>query len=121
LIGLGYYAMTAKVGNADERVRRRDPIFRLAKWQALALLMLFLTCVIAYLAVVQFGTSFELTQARYYFPGVSAAGLLLALGVRAMLPRRALPYAQTVCLVLLIVLNLAIYTQYVIPYWHGPD
>jgi 4-amino-4-deoxy-L-arabinose transferase-like glycosyltransferase len=121
LIGLGYYAMRAKIGNSDERTSRRDPIFHLAQWQALALLMLFLTCVIAYLAVVQFGTSFQLTQARYYFPVVSAAGLLLALGVRAVMPRRALPYVQTVCLVLLIVLNLAIYTQYVIPYWHGPD
>ena len=49
-------------------ISRGDSVMRPAAWQRNTLIILFLTCVVAYLAVVQFGTEFALSQARYYFP-----------------------------------------------------
>ena len=45
---------------------------RLAGWQWRALGLLTLACLLAYLAIIQFGTSFALSQARYYFPVANA-------------------------------------------------
>ena len=73
---------------------RGDPVMRPEPWQRNALIVLFLTCVVAYLAVVQFGTSFALSQARYYFPAINAGALLLMLGLRTLLPGQARPAGQ---------------------------
>jgi hypothetical protein len=74
-----------------------------------------LTCVIGYLAVVQFGTQFVLTQARYFFPVVNAAALLTMLGIRTMIPIRLHRYAQGVVFGAFVALNIAIFVQYVFP------
>ncbi len=87
-------------------------------FQAKALFVLFLACVVAYLAVVQFGTSFILTQARYYFPFVNGAALLIMLGARTLTPIRFQAIVQTVVVSGLVLMNVVIYTRYVIPYWH---
>jgi 4-amino-4-deoxy-L-arabinose transferase-like glycosyltransferase len=94
----------------DDRVMQPEP------WQSYALIVLVLTCVVAYLAVVQFGTSFALSQARYYFPAINAGALLLMLGLRTLLPRRARPAAQGVVFGALVLLNIVIMTWYVLPF-----
>jgi hypothetical protein len=85
-------------------------------WQRNTLIILFLTCVVAYLAVVQFGTEFALSQARYYFPAVNAGALLLMLGLRTLLPGPARPAAQGIVFGALVVLNIVIMTAYVLPF-----
>ena len=67
--------------------------------------------------MVEFGTRFELTQARYYFPAVNAGALLLMLGLRTLIPRSVHTYAQGVVFAALVVLNVMIFTQYVIPHY----
>jgi 4-amino-4-deoxy-L-arabinose transferase-like glycosyltransferase len=95
---------------------RGDPVMRPEPWQTNALIVLVLTCIVAYLAVVQFGTSFALSQARYYFPAVNAGALLLMLGLRTLLPGRARPTAQGVVFGALVLLNIVILTGYVLPF-----
>jgi 4-amino-4-deoxy-L-arabinose transferase-like glycosyltransferase len=95
---------------------RGDPVMRPEPWQSNALIVLVLTCIVAYLAVVQFGTSFALSQARYYFPAVNAGALLLMLGLRTLLPGRARPTAQGVVFGALVLLNIVILTGYVLPF-----
>jgi 4-amino-4-deoxy-L-arabinose transferase-like glycosyltransferase len=104
-------------------VRRRDepvddPVLHPRRWQVEVLVLLFATAVVAYYAILQFGTSFALTQARYYFPAINAVAILLMLGLRTLFPRPWRPYAQTGILVALLLMNIFIYTQNVIPYWH---
>ena len=68
-------------------------------------------------SIVQFGVTFSLTQARYYFTAIVPAAILLMLGYRALLPRRWLPYGQFAVFASLVLLNVAIYSAYVLPYW----
>lgn len=107
LLGLCTYA-------AAERTRGRE----LQPWQAQALWLLGAACILSYFAVVQFGTRFVLTQARYYFPAVAAAALLLMLGLRAWIPPAWHPFAQGAVVFAQIALTITIYTAHVIPYWH---
>ena len=95
-----------------------DPTLAIMPWQVVGILTMGVTCVVAYYAILQFGMSFSLTQARYYFPAIVPAAILFMLGVRAWFPRRWLPYVQAVAFAALVLLNLIIYTAYVIPYWH---
>jgi 4-amino-4-deoxy-L-arabinose transferase-like glycosyltransferase len=92
----------------------------LQPWQRAALLVLFCATVAGYLAVVQFGTRFVLTQARYFFPIVNAAALLAAVGIRELTHVRYRRVVQALLLVVLAMLNLLIYTRAVIPAWHFP-
>lgn len=111
--GLVLYALTARRNNTYSD----DPVLRPARWQTWGVLTLLATCAIAYIAVIQFGTEFALTQARYYFPAVNAAALLLMLGFRTLIPRRFLPYGQTVIVAALVLMNVLIFTQYVLPHY----
>jgi 4-amino-4-deoxy-L-arabinose transferase-like glycosyltransferase len=95
---------------------RDDPVMRPSAWQRYALIVLLLTCVVAYLAVVQFGTSFALSQARYYFPAINAAALLLMLGLRTLLPGQARPAGAGIVFGALVLLNIVIMTGYVLPF-----
>lgn len=104
----------------DETRREIDPIFRLDRPARIAIVTLFLACIIAYYAILQFGLTFSLTQARYYFPSLNAATILIMLGYRAMLPRRWHVYTQALFFIAFAALNLVIFSQYVIPYWN-PD
>lgn len=95
---------------------RPDRVTRPEGWQVQALAVLVLTCIIAYLAVIQFGTEFALAQARYFFPAVNAAALLAMLGLRTLVPVRARPAAQGVFVGALILLNVVIMSAYVLPF-----
>ncbi len=95
-----------------------DPVLTPTRWQAIGIATVLATCLIAYFAILQFGTQFSLTQARYYFPAINALALLLMLGFRTWFPRTWHPYVQTALFVALVALNLSIFSQYVIPYWN---
>ena len=112
--GLVQYGLTA---NRPDTGTEGDAVMHPVRWQRRALLVLVATCLVAYLAVVEFGTRFELTQARYYFPAVNAGALLLMLGLRTLIPRSVHTYAQGVVFAALVVLNVMIFTQYVIPHY----
>jgi 4-amino-4-deoxy-L-arabinose transferase-like glycosyltransferase len=86
--------------------------------QRISLLTLFVAVVTAYLAVVQFGTQFALTQARYFFPIVNAFAILVLVGGRTLIPVRLQPIGRALIVCGLVFVNLIIYTRYVIPYWH---
>jgi 4-amino-4-deoxy-L-arabinose transferase-like glycosyltransferase len=97
-------------------ISRGDSVMRPEPWQRNTLIILFLTCVVAYVAVIQFGTEFALSQARYYFPAINAGALLFMLGLRTLLPRPARPAAQGIVFAALVVLNIVIMTGYVLPF-----
>lgn len=86
--------------------------------QSIGVAVLFVSIVVAYLAVVQFGTQFALTQARYFFPIVNAFAILVLLGARTLIPLRMQPIGRAVIVCGLVFMNAIIYTRYVIPYWH---
>ena len=91
---------------------------RLSREQVIGLWLMVLVAILCYAAMVQFGTDFSLTQARYYFQAVGAVGVVLAFGLSALTPRSWRPYASSAFLAFMITLNLLIYTAYVIPYWY---
>ena len=113
IVGLVVYAFSAwrKIP-----VKNDDPIMRPESWQVKALVVLLLACAIAYLAVVQFGTSFALSQARYFFPVVNAGALLVMLGLRSIIPGQARPVGQGIVFGALVLLNIVIMTGYVLPF-----
>jgi 4-amino-4-deoxy-L-arabinose transferase-like glycosyltransferase len=114
--GLGRYALRI---SGVVRWTEKNPVLRPARWQMAGLLMLLLTCVVSYLAVVQFGTQFALTQARYYFPAINAGALLVMLGLGEAIPARYHQHGQAAVFLALFALNLMIFTQYVVPhYWY---
>lgn len=90
----------------------------LDRTQQIGLIVLFVTCLAAYGAVIQFGLSFRLTQARYFFPAINAVAIIVAVGWRFLLPVRAHRCGQAVIFAGVVVLNVVIFTQYVIPYWY---
>jgi len=114
LAGLGLYTVTIVRGRG---AGTDDPVEGPENWQKLAILMMVIACVVAYLAIIQFGTQFSLTQARYFFPVINAIAILLALGLRALIPMRFHSYGQGAVLAAMVLLNTIILTQYVIPYW----
>ena len=94
---------------------------RLASWQRDGCVMLVATVIIGYLAVIQFGTRFELAQARYAFPVLPALAVLLMTGFRTLVPAGGYRTAQVLFAGAAIALTAFIYTAYVIPYWYmGP-
>jgi 4-amino-4-deoxy-L-arabinose transferase-like glycosyltransferase len=113
IVGLAVYAFNVWRRSPSSH---NDPVMRPQPWQRNGLIVLALTCAVAYLAVVQFGTSFALSQARYYFPAVTAGALLLMLGLRTLLPGQARPAAQGVVFAGLVLLNIVIMTGYVMPF-----
>lgn len=84
--------------------------------QVIGLAMLGVMAVVSYAAILQFGTQFQGTQARYAFPSVNACAILLMVGVRSWFPKRWLPMVAIIVIVGLIWLNLEIYRTYVIPW-----
>jgi hypothetical protein len=86
--------------------------------QTIGLIVLLVSVITAYLAVVQFGTQFALTQARYFFPIVNAFAILVLVGGRTLIPVRLQPIGRALIVFGLVFVNVIIYTRYVIPYWH---
>lgn len=93
-----------------------DAVERPEKWQRTILWVLFASCVIGYLAVVQFGTRFALTQARYFFPVAPAAALLSMLGLRTLIPHRWRGAGQAAIVAALVALNVWLFVVYVLPF-----
>ncbi|MCC6314547.1 MAG: hypothetical protein IT337_11110 [Thermomicrobiales bacterium] len=116
IVGCYLYAATA---GRHLAVNAGDPVMQPMRWQWLALATLASACAIAYLAVVQFGVTFSLTQARYYFPVVNAAALLGMLGLRTLIPPRWRPLGQGIIVAALIVLSAILFLQYVLPFAIG--
>ena len=112
-IGLIVYAIARWRGVALWSQRQTDDA---ADWQGKVLWILVLACAVAYLAVIQFGTEFALAQARYFFPVVNAAAILVMLGLRTLLPWRWRPAGQGLVLAALIALNVYIFAAYVLPF-----
>lgn len=95
-----------------------DPVFTPERWQWLALGTMLVACALGYFSVLQFGLSFSLTQARYYFPMIVPAAILLMLGFRALMPQVAVRFGAAVLFLALVILNVMIYTAWFLPYWH---
>lgn len=110
--GLVWYLVRGRLRPAGEVSRLGAGTNR---YQRIALVVMALTCIIGYLAVVQFGTQFALTQARYFFPVINAAALLTMLGLRTIIPLSIHRYAQGVIFGAMLVLNIVIFVQYVFP------
>ncbi len=121
LAGFFYYAvrlMVQRHGDGSARGSVGNP----ATWQRWAIGALFLTCLLGYAAVIQFGLRFVLTQARYFFPMIPAAAVLLMIGLNAIIPARGRTYAQVIVVAALVALNIYIFSAYVVPYWYvRPD
>ena len=95
-----------------------DEVAHPRRWQWYALGLMVVACASGYLATIQFGTEFALTQARYYFPVINAIAILLMLGLRTLIPVRWLGVGRGVVIVSLVTLNIFALTAYVIPfYW----
>jgi 4-amino-4-deoxy-L-arabinose transferase-like glycosyltransferase len=88
-------------------------------WQMWALVAFLITGILGYAAVIQFGLTFSLTQARYFFPMVPPVAVLLAVGLHTIVPARGRVYAQVSFVGVMIALNLFIYSAYVVPYWYA--
>ncbi|MBA2755522.1 MAG: DUF2142 domain-containing protein [Chloroflexia bacterium] len=113
-----YTVLTARTRPADDLTTHADPVMRPEAWQRWLLGVMVLTCLVGYLAVVQFGTQFELTQARYFFPAINAIAIVLMLGLRTLIPVRWHTPGQAGVVLAMVGFNVLIYTQFVIPFWH---
>lgn len=67
-------------------------------------------------AVLYLGTVMWLTQARYAFPVAAATGVLLMLGLRALIPARYARPAAAIAIALFAAFNFVVLSQLVIPY-----
>ena len=97
---------------------RSDRTPLLSREQCLGLWLMVAVTVLAYGAMLQFGTTFKLTQARYFFNAVGAVAILLAFGFRTIVPGRFHNVAASLFLICMIAANVMIYSQSVIPYWY---
>jgi len=111
------YLTARSAARDDPALGTADPVLALERWQVVGVLTMGVTCLVSYYAILQFGVSFSLTQARYYFTAIVPAAILLMLGFRALIPRRWLVYGQLAVFVSLVVLTVIIYTAFVVPYW----
>lgn len=112
--GCGVWLLRA----VKQRGQGSDPVFQPERWQWIALGTMVAACVIGYFSVLQFGLNFSLTQARYYFPMIVPAAILLMLGFRGLVPRRFMRYGGAIMFLALVLLNILIYTAWLLPYWH---
>jgi len=131
-VGIGLWAyrfwkVQEPILREDDPVRanamraRAEAIFDLERWQVLGVATMGITCIVSYYAILQFGTTFSLTQARYYFTAIIPAAILVMLGFRSLFPKSWLPYVQAALFMGMVSLTLVIYTAYVIPYWASAD
>ncbi|HET9661580.1 MAG TPA: glycosyltransferase family 39 protein [Thermomicrobiales bacterium] len=118
LIGLAMFALLSAWKWRDGRDSGPLGFEMPDRAQAIGMLTFLVAVVTAYLAVVQFGTEFALTQARYFFPIVNAFAILVLVGGRTLLPVRLQPIGRALIVCGLVFMNLIIYTRNVIPYWH---
>jgi len=119
-VGLLIYlvGIVVKWRPGGDRVAGFAGIGALESWQVSAIGVIALSAIAAYAAMLQFGTRFSLTQARYFFPAINAYAFLLMLGLRTLLPENWRRYGQAAVVAALVIMTVVIYSQYVIPYWH---
>ena len=129
-LGLAVYALrflrTQRWMIAEEEAGRdpgelrlhTDETLSISHWQVTAVLTMGVAVVVGYYSILQFGTTFSLTQARYYFPMIVPGAILLMLGLRSWFPRTWLRYVGAAIFLGLVILNLVIYTGHVVPYWN---
>jgi len=117
LLVLTLAALVALMWASWQRATRRSET-RLSRQQVLGLWVLVGVALVSYAAMLQFGTTFSLTQARYFFQAVGAVAIVIAYGLSVLTPRPIRPYAAGIFLTFMIAINLLIYTQGVIPYWY---
>lgn len=110
--------ISRRLDRQPEYVLVADPALSVTAWQIVAILACVFACMLGYYSVLQFGTTFALTQARYYFPMVVPAAVLFMLGMRSLVPRKWHPLLGAGLFVMMVVLNIIIYTGYVLAYWH---
>ncbi len=119
LIGLGLFVLLSGYRSRKNESGDGPLGFEMPdRAQAIGVLILLVAIVTAYLAVIQFGTEFALTQARYMFPVVNAFAILVLVGLRTLIPRPVRPLGSGLIVFGLAFMNIIIYTRYVIPYWH---
>lgn len=109
LVGLGRFCWSLRT-NPRERLAALDRV------QMLGLGLLALTSLLMYGAMIYFGTFFALTQARYFFPAVTAMAPILLLGLRVFVPQRATGPAAALTIGAFAAFNFFILTQLLIPY-----
>jgi 4-amino-4-deoxy-L-arabinose transferase-like glycosyltransferase len=114
----GFLAWSIGLVVKRRRSSQRGGINNPETWQRWAVGALFLTCVVGYAAVIQFGMRFSLTQARYFFPMIPAASVLLMIGLHTLTAGKARIYAQVMMVAAMLALNIYIYSAYVLPYWY---
>ncbi len=121
MIGIAVWAIRFHLANRrlqeQPDAATAESVLALERWQVVGVLTMGVTCIAAYYAILQFGVTFSLTQARYYFTAIVPGAILLMLGYRALLPKRWLPYGGLAVFVSLVLLNVVIYSAYVLPYW----
>jgi hypothetical protein len=119
-VGIAVWAIRFHLANRqppESHSTETVSVLALERWQVVGVLTMGVICITAYVAILQFGVTFSLTQARYFFPAIVPAAILLMLGFRSITPRRWLPYGQLAVFVSLVMLTVIIYTAYVLPYW----
>jgi 4-amino-4-deoxy-L-arabinose transferase-like glycosyltransferase len=121
LLIMAIAALISLAGASWNRMTSRPNSGIMARDQVVGLWLLVAVCVVAYGAMLQFGTDFELTQARYYFNAVSAIAILLAYGLRQIVPARYHSGAIVAFLLFMVSINVLIYTMNVIPFWYLPS
>lgn len=98
------------------RVDRRPPPPLHDRTLVAGVVLLLAANLLMYGAMIYFGTMFQLTQARYIFPVVTATATVAMLGLRACIPHRLLRPAAALTIGALAGFNLLVLTQLVIPY-----
>lgn len=112
---LVYLIVVARSSNRTERNGTLEHPFA---WQLSAMVAFVLTGALGYVAVIQFGLTFVLTQARYFFPMLPPIAVILMIGISWLVPARNRGYAQVAIVAGLVLLNLYVYSAYVVPYWY---
>ncbi|MDQ2682814.1 MAG: hypothetical protein M3Y37_04745 [Chloroflexota bacterium] len=116
LLIMALAALATMIRDLVTRSRTGEPL--LDRRQTIAIWLLLLVALVAYGAMLQFGTTFQLTQARYFFNAMAAVAILLAFGYRALLPVRVRPVGVVAFLMFMVGINVLIYSQAVLPYWY---
>jgi hypothetical protein len=82
--------------------------------------LLWTAAVITLLVIIKNTLSTPQYQGRFFFPALGPISVLITAGWYALLPRRLAPYLPHLILVLLIILNLYVWLDQVIPLYYQP-
>ncbi|CAN5615700.1 glycosyltransferase family 39 protein [soil metagenome] len=121
LCGIGLVLFGVRAWRSYRSQSRGGAVLGIESWQWWGILSIVVLTVLGYLAVIQFGTTFQLAQARYFFASVPAFSVLLMLGWQTITPVKLARFGPVVFVGFMLALNVYIYSAYVLPYWYtGP-